>query len=132
MSSRVDGCLRILSVIHQDLFLAIQSASKSKRFSDSNVVYKHQGTIQYGRIEQILYLESTGLYFIQIKPLLNIEYDFLIFDQRKFVNENIIYGSLKHEKYHVVPANDIVEKGFLFESEETTYFARLPNFYESS
>jgi hypothetical protein len=96
------------------------------------VVYKHLDKLQYGVIHQIFYVEQQNRYLLKIQPLENTNYDSLTIGSKVFTNEHIIFGGLSKQKVHFVSAADILEKACCYKGDATCYFARYPNFYESS
>ena len=96
------------------------------------MVYKHLDNIQYGVIQKIFYIEQEKNYLLKIQPFNRSNYDSLEIGSKVFVNEHIIFGTLSNHKTHLVSSKNVSEKACFYETNETCYFARYPNFYESS
>ena len=122
----------IILVVCERFRLSTRNSSKSKTFSDSYVIYKHHGKVQYGIIQKIFYVEESRSYLLKIQPLENINYDSLKIGTKVFVNERIIFGTLSDREVHLTSSKNVIEKACFYENNGACYFARYPNFYESS
>lgn len=107
-------------------------STTSSTFTNACVVYKHQSATKYGTIHNIFYVESHDVHVLKLRVLEDTHFDTLTFNSKIFVNENVIYGHLSKDTFHYVLAEDVIEKGCLYENEDVCYFARFPNLYESS
>ncbi|CAF2233614.1 unnamed protein product [Rotaria magnacalcarata] len=120
------------SIVSQHLSLSTENSSKSKTFSDSYVVYQYRNEIQYGIIQKIFYIEQRDFYLLKLRPLQNINYDTLKIGSQVYVNKHVIFGDLSKNEMHLISSKNVIEKACFYNSNETCYFARDPNFYESS
>jgi hypothetical protein len=49
-----------------------------------------------------------------------------------FINEHVVFGILLKNEVHLMSLENIIEKTCFYNDNETCYFARYPNFYDSS
>jgi hypothetical protein len=88
--------------------------------------------VHYAVIHKIFYIEQRESYLLKIQPLQNINYDSLKIGSKVFVNEHVIFGILSDNKIDLISSENVIEKACFYDNSEICYFARYPNFYESS
>lgn len=126
------GFFFTFSVILNQVVLSTRTSSRSKTFTDCYVVFKDHEELDYGCIEAIFHITSADIYLVKVKVLQISHFDSLLLNGKQYLNQNIIYGNFSNHQSRIISASDIVEKGCFYDAEECSFFARLPNMYESS
>lgn len=101
-------------------------------FADCYIVYKHLNQVHYGVIHKIFAIRKNNIYLLKMQPMKNINYDTLTIHSKTFINEHIIFGNLADQEVHLISLENVIEKACFYSNGDISYFARYPNFYESS